>query len=309
MDEFSIGVDLGGTNYRAAAVGRDGRILAKIEGATASERGREPVVEELAAAINRLREARGGAKLAGVGVALPGFILMETGVIAHSPNIPAFDGFPARDEIAARVGAPVILENDANAAALGEKWIGAGREAQDLILLTLGTGIGGGIISGGRILHGWLGMAGEMGHMTVNPTGLPCACGNQGCLEKHASATAIATMARHMNLGDSLTSRDVYELARGGSEAARRVFECMGSALGIALASLVQIFNYPLYLLSGGPLPAWDFFAPAMFAELRARSFTFRNSNTRVEKAALGSEAGLYGAAYLPFQARKIAAS
>lgn len=302
MLRYSIGVDLGGTNYRAAAVDEQGNILERAAGSTQTGAGREAIVGELVSAINRLRENRAHDELAGIGIALPGFILMETGVILSSPNIPPFENFPARDVFQERLNTPVILENDANAAALGEKWMGAGRAVNDLVLLTLGTGIGGGIIVDGKVLHGYLGMAAELGHLTVDPTGNPCACGNTGCLEKHASATAISTMARHLSLGDNLTSEDVYKLAIGGNELARRVFEYMGRALGIALAGYIQIFNFPLYLLSGGVLAAWDLFAPAMFDEIRRRSFTFRNSDTRVEKALLGSDAGLFGAAYLPFQ-------
>jgi glucokinase len=196
----------------------------------------------------------------------------------------------------------IILENDANAAALGEMWIGAGKNVKDLILMTLGTGIGGGIIIDGKILHGFLGMAGEFGHMTVFPDGNPCGCGNYGCLEKHASATAIAAMGRMMHFPGNVTSEDVFELAVQGNERAKLVFESMGRALGIALASLINAFNFPLYLISGGPLPAWDLFAPSMFAEARKRSFTYARTGTRIEKALLGGDAGLYGAAYLPFQ-------
>jgi glucokinase len=231
---------------------------------------------------------------------------MKRGLIVGSNNLRQFDGFPVRDEISSRLGKKVILENDANAAAMGEKWLGAGREVEDLVLLTLGTGIGGGVISGGRILHGAVGMAGEFGHMTVYPGGNPCGCGNEGCLEKHASATAIGAMARLLQLGDNLTAAEVFGLAQGVdaevAHRARRVFEAMGRALGIAIGNLVNIFNAPLYLLSGGPLPAWELFAPAMLEEVEKRSFTYRNAKTRIEKAALGSEAGLYGAAYLPFE-------
>jgi glucokinase len=180
--------------------------------------------------------------------------------------------------------------------------MGAGRDFNDLVLLTLGTGIGGGIISGGKILHGFVGMAGELGHTTVSPTGNPCGCGNQGCLEKHASATAVVAMARMMGLGDHLTSEAVYNLAEGGNQKAQAVFTAMGQALGTTLATLVNIFNFPLYLLSGGMLPAWDLFAPPMMDEVRRRSFVFRNTNTRIDKATLGNEAGLYGAAYLPYE-------
>lgn len=301
---YAIGVDLGGTNLRAAAIGRNGELLGKASGKTNFKEGRDAVIEDIVLAIHALRNQFGHDSLAGVGVAVPGFIDIQHGFIVGSNNLPQFDSFPVRDDISQKLGAPVILENDANAAALGEKWLGAGRDVDDLILLTLGTGIGGGIVCGGRILHGALGMAGEFGHMTVYPGGNPCGCGNNGCLEKHASATAITAMARMLHLGDFPTAADVFELAKGEGEnanKARRIFESAGAALGVAIANLVNIFNFPLYLLSGGPLPAWDFFAPAMLREVQQRSFTFRNTKTRIEKATLGNEAGLYGAAYLPF--------
>ncbi len=300
MTDYSIGLDLGGTNLRAAAIDRNGTILHKVADRTDLAAGREEVVGDMVAAIRQLRDQFGPEGLRGVGVGVPGFIILDKGLVTDSPNLPGFENFPIRDELSQQLGTQVILENDANAAALGEKWMGAGRGVDDLVLLTLGTGIGGGVIAGGRILHGFIGMAGELGHMTVNPTGNPCGCGNRGCLEKHASATAITAMAKMMGLGDHLTSQQVYELAAEGNEKARTCFRTMGEALGIALANLVMVFNYPLYLLSGGVLPAWDFFAPAMMEEIRRRSFIFRATDTRIEKATLGNEAGLYGAACLP---------
>jgi glucokinase len=299
--QYSIGLDLGGTNLRAAAIDRSGRVLEKISGTTNLSEGREAVLQDMAAVITTLQSRHGTEHLAGIGMGVPGFILLREGIITNSNNLAPLENFPIRDEMERRLKAPVILENDANAAALGEKWMGAGREVDDLVLLTLGTGIGGGIISQGRALHGFLGMAGELGHLTVVPNGNPCGCGNQGCLEKHASAVAISAMARLMNLGENLTSKEVYQMAANGNEKAREIFVTMGRALGVALAMLVNIFNYPLYLLSGGVLPAWDFFAPPMVEEMRRRSFTFRTTNTRIEKATLGDEAGLYGAAYLSF--------
>jgi len=300
MAEYSIGVDLGGTNLRAAAVRNDGKMLEKIAGSTHLSAGRDAVISDMVKAIVTLRDGISGMRLAGVGIGVPGFILIEKGLIVGSNNLPEFEGFPMRDEIERLLGIQVILENDANAAALGEKWIGAGKDVDDLVLLTLGTGIGGGIISGGRILHGHVGMAGELGHITVAPNGNPCGCGNTGCLEKHASATAITGMARMLSLGDNITAEGVYRLATDGNEKARMIFEGMGSALGIALATMINIFNFPLFLLSGGVLAAWDVFAPAMMREIERRSFTFRNAKTRVEKAILGNQAGLFGAAYLP---------
>jgi glucokinase len=302
--EYSIGVDLGGTNLRAAAIDRTGKILSKTSGATNLLAGRDAVISDMVGAVAKLQADHGEANLVGIGIGTPGFIIMEKGIITDSPNLPGFENFPIRDEIERLLQKPVILENDANAAALGEKWMGAGRDVDDLVLLTLGTGIGGGIISSGRVLHGFIGMAGEIGHMTVVPTGNPCGCGNTGCLEKHASATAVTCMAKLMGLGDSLTSEAVYRLAISGNPKAQVVFQMMGKALGTALGMLVNIFNYPLYLLSGGMLPAWDLFTPAMFEEMNKRSFVYRNTPTRVERAILGNEAGLFGAAYLPFQAR-----
>ena len=302
---YSIGVDLGGTNLRAAAIDRNGMLLDRIGGRTDLKEGHEAVLDDIVTSIRALRDKFGTETLCGVGVAVPGFIRIKEGLIVGSNNLPDFDGVPVRDEISSRLGKPVILENDANAAALGEKWMGAGKEVDDLILLTLGTGIGGGIISGGRVLHGMVGMAAELGHLTVSPFGNPCGCGNTGCLEKHASATAISAMAKLVALGDDLSAKRVYEIGCGGGEEAEKaqaIFRHMGEALGIVLANLVNVFNFPLYLLSGGVLGAWDLFAPAMLAEMRRRSFTFRNTPTVVGKATLGSEAGLFGAAYLPFQ-------
>ncbi len=303
MSDYSIGVDLGGTNLRAAAVDQEGNILEKVAGSTQFSGGRDGLLGDIVTAIQEVRSKVQGKHLKGVGIGIPGFIQIETGIVLGAANLPALDGFPVRDEIQKRLGIPIVLENDANAAALGEQWIGAGRNVSDLVLITLGTGVGGGIISGGQVLHGFLGMAGELGHMTVIPEGNPCGCGNHGCLEKHASATAITAMGRMLGLGDhNLTAFDVYKLAVGGNPRAQEVFDSFGRALGIALANLINIFNFPLYLLSGGVLGAWDAFTPAMFAEVKKRSFTFSRTNTRIEKATLGNEAGLFGAAYLPFQ-------
>jgi glucokinase len=304
MAEYSIGIDLGGTNLRAAAIDRSGNMLDKIGGATHFEKGREAVLGDIVFSISTLRGKHGPDGLAGIGVGVPGFIRMKEGFITNSNNLPYLENFPVRDELSKRLGTPVILENDANAAALGEKWMGAGRDVDDLVLLTLGTGVGGGIISGGRVLRGCVGMAGELGHTTVVPNGNPCGCGNQGCLEKHASATAVVAMAHLMHLGENLTAKDVGDLAGQPGEAgdkARAIWRSMGEALGIALATLVNTFNFPLYLLSGGVLPAWQYFAPEMLKTVERRSFTFRASQPRIEQATLGNEAGLYGAAYLPW--------
>ena len=302
MRRFTIGVDLGGTNLRAAAFNEQGILLDQTSFETDLSQGPEAVVDDIVAAISEMRDNHRDHSLLGVGVGVPGFIRLKEGLIVGSNNLVTLEGFPIRDAISRKLGTPVMLENDANAAALGECWLGAGKDVEDLVLLTLGTGVGGGIISHGRVIHGTLGMAGELGHMTIHPEGNPCGCGNRGCLEKHASATAIAAMAELIQLGRDLTAADVHKMAVAGDRRAHQVFASVGQALGIALASLINIFNFPLYLLSGGPLPAWDFFAPAMMHEIETRSYCYRHSKTRVEKAVLGNLAGLYGAAYLPYQ-------
>ena len=303
MSDYAIGVDLGGTNLRAAALDREGKMLNKIAGSTPVGAGRNAVISDMVRAIETLQAGLPGQQLAGVGVGVPGFILMDKGIVVGAPNLPEFDNYPVRDEIENRLGAKVILENDANAAALGEKWMGAGRDVDDLILLTLGTGIGGGIISDGKVLRGSLGMAGEIGHITISSNGYPCGCGNTGCVEKYASATAVSAMARLMNLGRDLSAEDVFNLAKGGNPRAQAIFESVGIALGTLLASLINTFNFPLYLLGGGMTAAWELFEPPMLAEVSRRSFIYRKNPPRVERATLGGDAGLFGAAYLPLQA------
>ena len=303
MTDYAIGVDLGGTNLRAAAISRDGKMLNKIAGSTPTSAGRTAVVEDMVRAIETLEAGLRGQQLAGVGVGVPGFIQMDKGIVVGAPNLPAFDNYPVRDEIEKRLGARVILENDANAAALGERWMGAGRGIDDLVLLTLGTGIGGGIVSGGKLLRGFLGMAGEIGHVTISPNGYPCGCGNTGCAEKYASATAVSAMARLLNLGHDLSAEDVFRLAKGGNERAQMIYSTVGASLGTLLAALINTFNFPLYLLGGGMTGAWDLFRPPLLAELERRSFIYRKNPPRIERATLGGDAGLFGAAYLPFEA------
>ncbi|MGA7234302.1 MAG: ROK family protein [Bryobacteraceae bacterium] len=306
MTGYAIGVDLGGTNLRAAAITASGTILEKITGSTNFSEGRDAVMTDIVAAMSALRERHGTAELAGIGIGVPGFIQFKEGIVRNANNLPFLENFAMRDALEQQLKSIVILENDANAAALGEKWMGAGRDTDDLILLTLGTGIGGGIISGGRVLRGYLGMAGELGHVSVVPNGYPCGCGSQGCVEKYSSATAVSAMARLLQLGHDLTAKEVFDIAKGSDSRAakaREIFRVMGESLGLLLAALINTFNFPLYLLSGGMLPAWELFAPPMLRTVTQRSYTYRSTvgATRIAQATLGNEAGLYGAAYLPW--------
>ena len=247
-------------------------------------------------------------------------------------NLPGWENYPARAEIERRLGARVVLENDARVAALGEQWLGAARGVPNMAMLTLGTGIGGGIVLGGKIWHGMNGMAGEFGHVTVEPEGYPCACGNRGCSERYASASALLRMAREAvasgqapSLAEAASSdaefgaKSIYNLAIQGDEPARRIFRNFGRYLGILLADLVNVLNLEMYVIGGGVSSAWDAFAPTMFEELRQRSIVYaataptdplRDSSgkeegasaqagsrsgqeTIITRAVLGSDAGL----------------
>ena len=337
---YAIGVDLGGTNLRIAAVDERGQLLEKLTSETQVTRGRDFVIDEMTHAIRELMEKyKGRGKLQGIGIGVPGIIDMDTGMLRESPNLPGWSQFPVHAEIERRLGAPVMLENDANVAALGEHWLGAAKDYQSMGMLTLGTGVGGGIVLDGSIWHGLNGMAGELGHINVEPEGHPCGCGSHGCLEQYASATAVVRMARESiaagrapelarlaaRRDQEFTSRVVYELAAKGDEAAKAVFQRVGRALGLALADMVNALNLPIYVLGGGAASAWDAFAPAMFAEIRKRSFVYAatvpegsaapavsagtgsqaartGKSTVIAAATLGGDAGLYGAARLSLQ-------
>jgi glucokinase len=280
------------------------------------------------------------ATLLGIGIGVPGIIDMKTGTVRSAPNLPGWAGIPVQVEIERRLQTRVFLENDANAAALGEKWLGAARDAEHMAILTLGTGVGGGIVFGERIWHGMTGMAGEFGHITVEPEGVPCGCGNRGCLERYSSATAIVRMAREASVRNpasalsriansnvELNAKAVYNLAIQGDEDAKKIFHRVGWALGIAIAGLVNSLNLSMYVIGGGASSAWDAFSPTLFEELRQRSLVYAATDpnptsgsesgrgaagkvdpggptkTIVTRALLGSDAGLYGAARLPMTA------
>ena len=323
MSDYSIGVDLGGTNLRIAAVDVDGKLMEKLTLGAEVSRGRDFVITEMVKAIETLRSKYHGAgQLEGIGIGVPGFIDMAAGMVMESPNLPDWKSFPVRDEIEKRLGTCVILENDANSAAMGEKWLGAAREYEHMAMYTLGTGVGGGLVFNGRLWHGMTGMAGELGHFTVYADGHPCGCGSRGCLEQYASATAVVRLAREaIARGESaelerlshdptqFTSRSIYNLAVQGEAASKKVFEKVGRALGIGVGGMVNALNLPMYVIGGGVSSAWDAFAPAMFEEMKFRSSIYaltspdrigHDKGTIITRALLGSDAGLYGAARLP---------
>jgi len=200
------------------------------------------------------------------------------------------------------LGWRVVLENDANAAAVGEMWLGAARGCSDVVSVTLGTGVGGGVILGGRLWRGSHGSAGEIGHTTVDPfSDLKCKCGNIGCLELFASATAIVRMAR--DLGMEVTSAEkVYEAGRGGDELALSVFNRFGMYLGIGLANLINLIDPQVIVITGGAVNGWELFASEMYRQVEERAFRATAQQVRIARSECGDNAGLLGAARLAFE-------
>ena len=325
---FAVAVDLGGTNLRIAAVDDHGRIIDRVNASVVSER--DAVIQEMCAAISAISaRQRGSGRLAGIGVGVPGIIDLNTGMLRESPNLPGWQDYPVRQEIEKRLGTTVILENDANAAALGEKWMGAASHVDDMCMITLGTGVGGGLIFGGKVWHGAVGMAGEVGHIMVEPDGAPCGCGSRGCVEQYASATALRRMANEaiisgqapglakaLQCESDFGAKRLYELAMEGDEGARQVFRRAGRALGQLLATLINTLNLPVHVIGGGVSASWDAFAPAMMEEVQARSYIMKvtaprpgrtpdERNTVILRAKLGGDAGLIGAAKLAMMGSK----
>ncbi len=344
MPSFAIGVDLGGTNLRIAAVDEQGTLLEKVTTGTQVARGRDYVIQEMCDTIREVsaKFSRSG-RMIGAGIGVPGIIDKRTGMLRESPNLPGWDNYPVRNEIEQRLNSTVVLENDANAAAMGEAWLGAARGMDSMCMITLGTGVGGGIVLDGKIWHGMTGMAGEVGHITIDPAGPRCNCGNTGCVEQFASASAVMRIAREAiangrapELARAANAHDVefsaklvYTLAIQGDQPARDIFNRVGWALGILIAGLVNALNLHMYVIGGGVSAAWAMFSPAMFEEVRKRSMVYAatapvervtppagasaevttapmGQPTTITRALLGSDAGLYGAARLPMLAAEV---
>ncbi len=309
MGHVVIGVDLGGTNLRSALLSPEGNLLNKHSEPTHASDGWKKVVERLVHNIEQQKESAGrmGLSVAAVGVGAPGIIEAATGVVVKSPNFPDWNKLPLRNELERALDLPVTIENDANAAALGEQWRGAGKGIGSMILLTLGTGVGGGIVLNNQIWQGADGMAGELGHMTIIPDGRQCGCGNTGCLEMYASARGIVRSYRERKshasaAAEEITSEHVYEAARGGDADALAVMKDMGRMLGIGIANLINIFNPEMIVIGGRVKDAWSLFINATLEEIKRRSFEVPAGRTRIVPSQLGDDAGIVGAAAAALQ-------
>jgi glucokinase len=310
MKNIVLAADLGGTNLRMAAIDRDGKILYRTRRAT-------PQTESAAEMVSAISEAARecvqnvNETISAIAAAVPATINFEKGITLKLPNIPALNDFNLASALEKELNLPCILENDANAAAIGESWLGASKNLKNSIMITLGTGVGGGIIIDGKILRGVDGTAGEVGHICVEPFGAPCGCGSRGCVEQYASATAVVRQARELesqfpesNLlkKANLSSLEVYEAGVAGDALALEVFRRQGFYLGIALANLLNVLNPEVIVIGGGASAGWDLFAPEMSAQIRERAYREPAERAKIVRAELGDDAGILGASHLAFE-------
>lgn len=299
MEKIVVAMDLGGTNMRFATVRPDGRIVA-------SHRRRTPktdtatVVSSIVAGFAKVIELSNTRTPLALAAAVPTTSSTPSGVLSKLPNLPALDNFALGDLLRSEFRAPVLVVNDATSATIGENWLGASKGAKNVIGLTLGTGVGGGLIIDGRPHTGANGSAGELGHICIEPTGPPCGCGSNGCLEQYVSGTAFVRMANDARLKVA-TSKDVFSLACKGNKRAVEVLGLAGRALGIALSSLVNVLNPDRIVIGGGVSKAWQFLRPQVLSEVEARAFEIPASHVTIVRAKLGDRAGVLGAARIAY--------
>ncbi|HKY96903.1 MAG TPA: ROK family protein [Gemmatimonadaceae bacterium] len=315
-EQFIVGIDLGGTNIAAGAMPTDGtREIAMRMIPTLSENGAEAVVDRIAALVEDvIRETQNetGAERSdflGVGIGSPGPLDRARGVVIVTPNL-GWRDFPLRDEVSRRVNLPATLDNDANCATLGEWWCGAAKGGRNVVGLTIGTGIGGGLILDGKLYHGAADSAGEIGHTTIDSTGRRCKCGNYGCLEAYTSGPAIAERARETLEGDDdsllvgmvdgdlkkITAQTVFEGAKRGDRIASEVVRDTAHFLGVGVSNLLNIFNPDIFVIAGGVTQAGDLLFDPLRAEVKRRAFKPAVEACRIVAGALPLSAGVVGA-------------
>lgn len=295
-NDVVLAIDLGGTNLRMAAVGRDGRIFSHANTETENADEQNSLLDALCELAERCRESLpSDQQIIGIGAGVPANITSD-GVLHNLPNLPSLEGMHLKTGLAARFNFPIVLENDATAAAIGENWLGASKDVRDSIMITLGTGVGGGIIIDNNPLRGIDGTAGKIGHICVEPEGHKCGCGSNGCIEQYASATAVVRLAKQIGL-QSTTSLEVHEAAQSGDPRGIDVFKQMGRYLGITLGGLVNALNPEMIVIGGGVAAAWDAFIDALKTEMHYRAFNEPASRVQVTLGTLGDRAGILGVA------------
>jgi glucokinase len=312
-DPWAIGVDLGGTKIEVARVTNGGKLLERRRRPTQVEAGPDAIIAEIAGAVKDLI-ADGGSPPLGVGVGLAGQIDPHQGVVRFAPNL-RWQEVPFQEELSQSLRLPVVVTNDVRAATWGEWLHGAGMGCDDLVCLFAGTGIGGGVVSGGKILSGCSNTAGELGHMTIDLNGPPCTCGNRGCLEALAGGWAIALHAKEAVNADpeagafllrmagggfeTITAKIVAEAAKAGDPLARRLVDSAAQALTAGAVSLINAFNPCRLILGGGVIEGLPYLVDQIDRGIRGRALPAATELLQVLPAELGKDAGVIGAAML----------
>ncbi len=305
MKEVIAGIDIGGTKIALAIATPDRRIIAKTKFPTEIARGPEWILQDCAERAAKLA-AEAGAEVSGFGVGCAGPVDIANGRVLSPPNLPGWNNFPIVEALAKYSGVPVVLENDANVAALGEQAFGAGRAFNNIIYVTISTGIGGSIISSGNIIHGLTGNAGEIGHMTVMPGGPVCGCGARGCLEAICSGTNIAKRflqelhnGRESSLklvsGTPITTVDVARAAAAGDPLAKEVWDETIYYLAIGIGNLIVMFEPEAIIIGGGVSLTGDLLFAGLRTAVKEHVKIFPIDKIQILPAELGGESGLYG--------------
>jgi glucokinase len=310
MAKVALAFDLGGTELRGALVESGGRILASASAPTLAQAGSEAVIGQIVALAGDLRAQRPETALAGIGIGAPGPLDPKGGIVIGPPTLAGWHEVPLMDILTREFGMPVRLENDANAAALGEWRFGAGRGASSLVFVTVSTGIGGGVIAEGHIYHGWRGLAAEIGHMTITGEGERCFCGAVGCFEAVASGTALGRRAtaltahgdgslmRRLSANGDVTARHVIEAARAGDLQAQALVEDEARWLGIGFTNLLHLYSPEILVMGGGLANGFDLLIGAIRETVSQRAM-LAYRDVPIVPGQLGGNAGLIGAASL----------
>lgn len=310
MNKIVLATDLGGTNLRMAAVNIKGEVLHREKISTPRSETPDELIDSFVEVAKKIKSELVDYEVIAIAAAVPGTINFEKGIILKAPNLPELDGLEIIDALEERLNIKAILENDANAAAIGENWHGASKGYDNSIMVMLGTGVGGGIIINGQIIRGIDGTGGEIGHINVEPDGHPCGCGSFGCVEQYSSATAIVRMANEfvtensfskMAEVENFSSEDVFNIAVTGNGLAKEVFRKQGYYLGIMLAGLINSLNPEAIIIGGGASQGWDLFIPYLEEQIKIRTYKEPGKRAKILKAQLGDDAGILGVAKLGF--------
>ena len=313
MTKLFLGIDLGGTNIKIGAFDSDLNLIGRISSPNEDTLSPEDVVERICESVKALIKNIKSSldDVVAIGIGSPGPTNLEEGVVLAAPNLPMFKNVPLRQMLTDGLQKPVVLENDANAACFGEFTLGAAKGVKDMVFLTLGTGIGGGIISNGRIVHGYKDAAAELGHIIIHPGGRLCGCKQKGCAEAYASATStVARATEALEAGgqsslskiENFTCRDVYDHAKAGDKLALEITEGSADALGLLCVSLFHTTGPQKILFAGGVIAAGDFLLNQIRAAFDKHIWPIKKEPLEICFATLGQDAGIIGTAALAKQ-------